>query len=512
MSTVTVAPSPVPLGGRLRELIQHTAVYGLGPVLGQLAAFVLLPLYTHLLSPKDYGTLEIIVLASAFLNVFLGLQTVTQILRLYHAADRDEDRRQAVSTGIALTAIVTAGAMLPAHVLRDQLSRVLLGTPEYGTALSLALWSVVASNVLASSLAYLRARKLSRAYTLLSVAHLVGALSLNLVFVVWLRRGVEGILLSQLLVSGALAIGVTAWVLRRTGVAISAPTVRTMLAFGIPMTGWSLAYFVVHGADRLALSGVASLTDVGVYSLANRFGTSLLVFVVTPFSCFWSAERFAVAKQPGGRDVIARIFTYFMVLLCFVGLAVSVWMDELVRLMASKEFWAAAAIGPVLVLAYVLWGAFDALTTGIVIEGGTKAVGVLTAMAAAVHVALCVGLGHVFLTAGVAWAKVITAAVLTVGVYVIAQRRYPIAYEVRRVAKVLAVAVALFLASTYVNGHPPLLGIVLKAPLIVAFPLLLGAVGFLEPAERQWVQASIRATLGRWRPAPAAVAERRGTP
>ena len=64
---------------RLRELVQHTAVYSLGPVLGQVAAFLLLPLYTNLLSPADYGTLEIIVLVSIFLNVFLGLQIVTQV-------------------------------------------------------------------------------------------------------------------------------------------------------------------------------------------------------------------------------------------------------------------------------------------------------------------------------------------------------------------------------------------------------------------------------------------------
>ena len=61
------------LGPRLRELMQHTAIYGLGPVLGQVAAFLLLPLYTNLLSPADYGVLEIILLVGTFLNVFFGL-------------------------------------------------------------------------------------------------------------------------------------------------------------------------------------------------------------------------------------------------------------------------------------------------------------------------------------------------------------------------------------------------------------------------------------------------------
>jgi O-antigen/teichoic acid export membrane protein len=493
----SATPVSESLAPRLRELVQHAAIYGLGPVLGQVAAFLLLPLYTNLLSPADYGTLEIILLVGTFLNIFFGLQTVTQLLRFYHACERERDRRLVVSTSIIFTGVVTAAAILPADLLRDRIALALFGTDAHAPLLHLAFWSMVSSNVFATALGYLQARKMSRAFTILSVAQLVCTLSLNLFFVAWLRRGVEGILLSQFLVTGAFAVGLTAWVFTQTGVAVSLSRVREMLAFGLPLIGWSLVVFAVNAADRVVLSGVGSLTDVGVYSLANRFGMALLVFVVTPFSRFWAAERFAVAKQPGGKAVIARIFTYFFAVLCFAALAVSVWVGELVRLMAAEQFWAAAQIGPVLVLAYVLWGAFDALMAGVLIEGRTKAVGVLTGTAAALHVGLCVGLGRVLLAAGVAWAKVITLAVLTVGVYVIAQRRYPIAYELGRVAKVLGIAVTLFVASTFLEGLPPLLAVALNTPLVLAFPVVLVAVGFLEPGEKHWLRARASGLIGR---------------
>lgn len=494
--SLTEAATGESLVRRLRELVQHTAVYGLGSVVGQVAAFLLLPLYTSLLSPADYGRLEIIVLASTFLNVFVGLQIVTQTLRLYHASEGEDDRRQVVSTGIIFTGALTTAAIVPIDFVRHRVSFVLFGTDAYGDLLRLALWSVVASNIFAVTLAYLQARRMSRAFTILSVTHLLCTLSLNLLFVAWLRRGVEGILLSQLLVTGTFALGLAAWVIGRTGVVFSWTTVRAMVGFGIPMIGWSLAVFLVNAADRVVLSGVGSLTEVGVYSLANRFGMALLVLIVTPFSYFWAAERFAVAKQPGGKNVIARIFTYFFVLLCFAGLAVSVWIGELVRLMAAERFWSAAGIGPVLVLAYVLWGTFDALMTGVLIEGRTKEVGVLTGAAAVLHVGLCVWLGWALLAVGVAWAKVITLAVLTVGVYAIAQRRYPIGYELGRVAKVLGVALALFFASTFLDGLPPLLGIVVKAMLVLGFPVVLAGVGFLDAAERRWIAARAEAVFG----------------
>src|SRR5207245_8049190 len=119
------------LGPRLRELMQHTAIYGLGPVLGQVAAFLLLPLYTNLLSPADYGTLEIILLVGTFLNVFVGLQTVTQLLRAYHAAEDEGDRRQAVSTAIVFTGVLTAATIVPADVFRHRLSFLLFETDAH---------------------------------------------------------------------------------------------------------------------------------------------------------------------------------------------------------------------------------------------------------------------------------------------------------------------------------------------------------------------------------------------
>jgi len=487
------------LAPRLREVMQHTAVYGLGPVLGQVASFLLLPLYTQLLSPADYGTLEVIVVVGTCLNVVFGFQAVTQLLRFYHTSESERDRQAAVSTAMIFTGVLTTAAILPADASRARISLALFGTDDHAPLLRLAFWSMVYSNVLTAALGYLRARKMSRAFTTVSVAHLVCTLSLNLLFVAGLRRGVEGILLSQFLVTGTFGLGLAAWVFRQTRVAVSLSRVREMLAFGFPLIGWSLAIFALNAADRLALSEVGSLTEVGVYSLANRFGMALLVFVVTPFSHFWAAERFAVAKQPGGRDVIARIFTYFFVVLCFSALAVSVWVGELVRLMAAEQFWAAARLGPVLVLAYVLWGTFDALMAGVLIEGGTKAVGALTGIMAATHVGLCVALGRVLLAGGVAWAKVITLAVLTVGVYVIAQRQYPIAYELGRLTKVLGVAVTLFLASTLFDGFPPLLGIAINIPVVLAFPVVLAAVGFLVPAEKQWITDRARAIGGRLR-------------
>src|SRR5439155_17933542 len=53
---------------RLKELLRHSAIYGLGSIVARVPGVLLLPLYTRYLSPSDYGLIETLVALSAVLT------------------------------------------------------------------------------------------------------------------------------------------------------------------------------------------------------------------------------------------------------------------------------------------------------------------------------------------------------------------------------------------------------------------------------------------------------------
>ena len=53
---------------RLKELLRHSAIYGLGSIVSRVLAVLLLPLYTRYLSPSDYGLIETLIALSAVLT------------------------------------------------------------------------------------------------------------------------------------------------------------------------------------------------------------------------------------------------------------------------------------------------------------------------------------------------------------------------------------------------------------------------------------------------------------
>ena len=485
------------MGKHLRYMTRQTVTYGLAPILSRAVGFLLLPLYTRFLSPADYGSLEIVTLITGILNLLIGLEIRSSLVRIYLAYERDDERNKAVSTAILLAVGVTAAVAFVVDIFRYQIVSVVLGNEAAAPLLRLALGVLVCTNLSVVLYTYLQARRMSSVYTTLWVVEFVITLILNVAFVGWARLGVRGILLGQLVSVGGVGLGLGAWTLRHVGLKFSVGKAREMLAFGLPLIGVSVSGFAKSTIDRTVLTALGSVSEVGLYSLGNRFATVLVVLVVMPFSLFWNAERFVIVKAQDGPRIMARTLTYFVFGLCWGSLAISVWIGEVVQLMTTKEFWPAARVVPVLVFGYGLSGLSEFLVTGAFVQRRTGHIGMASAAIGLVHIGLCAALGRAFLGLGIAWANVATFAMATVAAYLISQRYYPIPFELGRIAKLLVVAGALFAASHLAHAETPLVGVVMKMPFVVGYPVVLSVLGFLNPGERRWLVERAKTLWGK---------------
>jgi len=86
---------------------------------------------------------------------------------------------------------------------------------------------------------------------------------------------------------------------------------------------------------------------------------------------------------------------------------------------------------------------------------------------------------------GAAWATVLAFAVLSVGTMVVAQRFYPVPYEYGRLARVLVVGAAVWVAAGALRIEGGVAALALQlGGLVIAFPVLLAMLGFFDASER----------------------------
>ena len=89
----------------IKKLIGQTAVYGLSSIVGRFLNYLLVPIYTKVLSVETYGTVSELYAYVAFLIVFLtfGLETA-----YFHFLQKREDK-QAVFNSSFLTVLLLNG-------------------------------------------------------------------------------------------------------------------------------------------------------------------------------------------------------------------------------------------------------------------------------------------------------------------------------------------------------------------------------------------------------------------
>ena len=91
----------------LRQLGQESLVYGLAGVVSKFIGFFLVPIYTRIFSPADYGVMGLITTTMAAVSIFVVLGLDSAAGRWYYDSDEIEDRKRTIATW-AVTQVTVA--------------------------------------------------------------------------------------------------------------------------------------------------------------------------------------------------------------------------------------------------------------------------------------------------------------------------------------------------------------------------------------------------------------------
>jgi O-antigen/teichoic acid export membrane protein len=470
------------IGNEIQTAIRHSAVYGLGGILAKGLGFLMLPFYTHYLSPADYGLLEILDLSMSLLGMFLNMGMTAALLRSYATAESDEEKRKTVSTAFLfvgatglLTFFLGLGWVRPVSIL-------IFGPKIPAMYLLLSFSSFVLAYISNLPRTYLRALEASGAFVIADNLGLFLMLALNIYFIAFLKIGLLGILLSSLIVGFLQMVLLSAWTVHQVGIHFSATYLKQMAVFGLPLIFSNLAMFALNFSDRFFLQHFRSLDVVGIYAVGYKFGYMLNYLLVQPFYVMWQARMYFVHAQPDHPQIFSQMFVLYALLLTYAGLALSIFSPEMVHLMVGAKYSSSQGIIPLVALAYVFYGIGYYSQLGMFLTNRTHLIGVLSAASAGLNLVLNYLLILHYGMLGAAWATLLSFLAIAAGSYWLSQRVFPLPLGLGRVALGMALAICLYLFSRWVS---PSLGVALlmKTSLLVIFPLLLWKVRILSPAE-----------------------------
>jgi O-antigen/teichoic acid export membrane protein len=477
---------------KLRQLGGQLVVYGLGDVATSVVGFLLLPVFTSLLTKDDYGVLGLLTGVEVVAKVIFRWGVDASFMRFYYDCEDDEARRRLAGT-IFLFLIGVNGTLLAgALVVAPFVSEDLFGLPGFTLALQLVLINTFVGGFYFLPFHVLRIQRRALVFSLANFARTFGTLLFRILFVIGLGHGVMGVVVADTVVTAVFAPALAIWFAPYIRAALSRPLLRDVLRFGLPRVPHGIAQQVIGpGTDNLLLRIFLRLPDaavsaaIGLYVVPASIGLAMKYFL-SAFETAWAPFYFATMKEPDAKRTFAGITTYGMAVLVLLAAGLSAISTDVVRLMTKPDYVAAAGVIPWITVGVVLQGFYLLTSIGLNITKHTEYYPVATAIGAVVNVtanALLIPWIGIF---GPAVANALSFAVLAGVAYRFSHRFYPVPHEWGRLGRVVAAGVASLVAARWLIPAEvqAIMGVIGRgAIVVVVYAGLLAATGFFTSRE-----------------------------
>ncbi len=489
--------------GDVKSLIGKSAIYGFGSILLRAFGFVLLPLYTRYLTPADYGVLAVTGTIMAVLSILYPLGLHGAVTRFYFTPTSIRERKANEGTIWIAMLLASLGTALLLDNFGAALFLLLFPDIPFDPFIRLSIWTSFLSIFSLLPPIFFQVEERPAPYVFLTVGGALLTIVFVVYFVVFQSQGVLGYLRGSFFAALLLVVPYIFLTLKNVRISWRWDILRFALVFSLPLVPHNLANWVLELSDRAILARYVSLEALGLYSLGYQLGT-VTGLLVAAFNNAWVPFLYKTVAQQGvtANSRLARITTYYALVLCFGALGVALFAKSLIAILAAPVFHSAYIVTPWVAGAYVFTGLYMIPMGLLFWKERTKFIPVVTIVSGVCNVALNLWLIPRYGILGAAWSTFLSYGLMLILVWGISLRIYPLPYEYRRLGQIGMIAVGMATIGSFIQVDEVLLDLSLKGGIWLAFPMLLATSGFFTSDERQMVISFKQQLLERLRPVP----------
>jgi len=366
---------------KYKKLLLNTLVLGLGVFGSKLLVFLMMPIYTGILSPAEYSMADLI---SQTANLIMPLACVGIVDGVFRfAMDREGDKKAVLSSGFAI--LCAAGG---AFVL---LSPLLCFIDYFSDYVWLIAAYVICANVHSMFAQYLRAKGYTKIFAVQGVINTMLVIALNILFLVVMKIGVVGYVMSvvaaDLLVSVFLLFKGKLYRELRVS-AVSPALMKDMLRYSVPMIPATIFWWITSVSDRYMVTYFSGETINGLYSAAYKIPT-LLTLVSTVFMEAWQYSAVNETDIAGAEDhkkevsgFFSSVFSHYQSLMLVAGSAIIALSQPFITILCADSYFEAWRYVPFLTVSAVFSG-FTAFVGSVYLVKKKSVMTFLTSMSGA---------------------------------------------------------------------------------------------------------------------------------
>lgn len=270
-----------------KELMKNTIIIAIGKLSTQVISYFLLPLYSSKLTPAEYGSYDFICTLSIFLCPIITFLMEESMFRYLIDAYSKVEKKKIITQTILYTFLGTTVFTILATLVMK------FGT-NYTNAYILAIILFVISNVLIGlSNSLSRGLGKIKLYSISNFILGICTIILNIIFILVVKKGAEGLLWANTIanITTAILVLIILKLPKYIG-RLDKTLMKDMIKYSIPLVPNSISWSIINMSDRLILTQMVNSAANGIYAMANKFPNIINVL----YGYFYTAWKESAAK------------------------------------------------------------------------------------------------------------------------------------------------------------------------------------------------------------------------
>lgn len=330
---------------REKSMVKNTVILAIGKICTQFISFLLLPIYTALLTTEEYGIVDLMHTYFSLLIPVITLQIEQAVFRyLVEIRENREEKKKLISS-----VIIGIWGNIIVYVLLFLVFKGLIKNDLK----NFLVYNVIVGIFSGILLQIARGFGDNLAYAIASFFTAVVTLLLNIVFVVFLHMGAKGMLTASLIGNFICAVYLIFHLRLYEYFSFSyidLGKLKEYYRYSIPMVPNGISWWFVSASDRVIISYFIGVGANGIYSAANKF-SGVYVMIYNIVNLTWT-ESATLHINDRDRDafftkMIRNIYSLFYSICIFI-IAV---MPFVFPILIDEKFSAAYKQIPILMIA-----------------------------------------------------------------------------------------------------------------------------------------------------------------
>lgn len=365
---------------REKNLAKNTIIITIGKICTQLITFFLLPLYTGILSTEEYGAVDLLNTLVSLLLPIVTFQVEQAVFRELIEVRGKKDKESRIISSAVITVIFQCIAYLVIFALIS---------PFINNHYKFFLATNVVANIFLSLLLQIaRGFGDNKKYAFASFISALSTIVFNVLFLVVIKLGANGMLLGTMLgqIVATIYLFISLKLYKYLKVKdYKKEVIKSLWKYSLPLIPNAISWWVFNASDRVIASAFLGIDQNGILAASLKFSAVFITFY-NIFNMSWTESISIAIKDDDVNDYFNRMLNIVLRLFTAMGVGMIACMPFVFPIMINEKFSAGYGLVPISIIGSLFNVVVGLISVIYVAEKNTKAIASTSIVSAVINI------------------------------------------------------------------------------------------------------------------------------